>query len=247
MAKAFHAGLRKQCVSSEIASELGRKLDERPVTPDHPGMSCRRILASVLALLPLMAKAEPLTDIALVPAPDPAIVIQALDVTASIPAPPWTETPRIARDTDSERNRALSEQGTDVFRKAYVPKGQSFENWRELYAVQAETPLLGSAEAHRNLIAQRYQATCVNAALAPIFQDDTRQVFMLFCPSLQDDREMGEMAVMVFTKSQDTLVQVQYRRRVPSFDNAEGFQMPATRDEMRRLVQRLNQAHLLPS
>ncbi|MEP3846405.1 MAG: hypothetical protein ABJM43_13815 [Paracoccaceae bacterium] len=175
------------------------------------------------------------------------IVMRTLDVTASFPAPPWTVIARIARETESNWTRALSDSGTDVLVRTYVPKGENFEDWSELYGVKAETPLLGSATGHRDHAARQYQKACQNAVLAPIVQSEERQVFILLCPSFMETPDIGEFAVMVFSKQEETLLKVFYQRRVPAFDLANQSSLPSTEAEMKTLVQYLNQAHLVPS
>jgi hypothetical protein len=205
----------------------------------------KRLAAALLCCLALPAQAD--QRIALPLEPDQPILMKTLDVTASVPAPPWTVTSRIAADSETSRQKMLSENGTNLFLAAYVPKGQDFENWQEIYAVQAERPLAGNAEAHRNQIAMDYQQNCENAVLAPVTQSEERQVFVLYCPSILKQPEVGEMAVMVYSKHADTLLQVSYVRRVPAFDVLDRDSFPASNEEIRELVIYLNKAHLLKS
>lgn len=205
-----------------------------------------RLLAAALSLLALPAfSADFMRDAVEYAANDSArdkIVMRTLDLTAQIPAPPWTEMSKIAATTESERQRHLSDRGTDVFLKAYVPKGQDFENWEEIYAIKAEAPLAGNAKVHRDRVAKAYRASCLNAILAPVQTTDKRQVFILFCPSYNDDPERGEYTVMVYTKQADTLVEVFYSKRVPAFDINDRASLPSSKDELRSLVQYLSQA-----
>ncbi|MEP1537593.1 MAG: hypothetical protein ABJQ34_16595 [Paracoccaceae bacterium] len=173
--------------------------------------------------------------------------MRTLDVTASFPAPPWTEKTRIARETESNWTRALSDSGTDVLARTYVPKGESFENWSQIYGIEAETPLLGSAMGHRDDAARLYQQDCQNAVLAPVVQTSERQVFILLCPSFMETPDTGEIAVMVYSKYDETLLKVFYQRRVPAFDLSNQASLPSTEAEMKTLVRYLNQAHLVPS
>ena len=215
---------------------MWQKLDENGAGADPFAMVIPRfIICLSLALTPLHVLA------------DTAIIMKALDVTASVPAPPWTKIARIARDAETERTRSLSDRGTDVFEHVYVPKGQSINSWDQLYAVQAETPLAGDAQAHRDLTARAYRADCTNAVLAPVVQDRDRQVFVLFCPSLQGQPHMGEYAVMVVSKRDETVLRVNYRKRVPSFDLTDQSSLPASTDLIKQLVRYLNQARLIPS
>lgn len=205
-----------------------------------------RLLAAALVLIALPAfAADPLQDAADYAANDAArnkIVMRTLDLTAQVPAPPWTELSQLAATSESERQRHLSDRGTDVFLKAYVPKGQDFENWEEIYAIKAEAPLAGNAQAHRDRVAQAYRAACLNAILAPVQTKEDRQVFILFCPSYNDEPERGEYTVMVYTKKAKTLVEVFYSKRVPAFDINDRASLPSSKDELRALVRYLSQA-----
>lgn len=205
-----------------------------------------RLFAAALALIAVPAfAADPIQDAADYAANENVrdkIVMRTLDLTAQIPAPPWTEMSKIASTTETERQRHLSDRGTDVFLNAYVPKGQDFENWEEIYAVKAEAPLSGNAQAHRDRVAKAYRAACLNAILAPVQTKENRQVFILFCPSYNDAPDRGEYTVMVYTKKADTLVEVFYSKRVPAFDINDRASLPSTKDELRALVQYLSQA-----
>ena len=205
-----------------------------------------RLLVAALALTALPAfAADPMRDAAEYAAGDTArdkIVMRTLDLTTQIPAPPWTELSKLAATSETERQRHLSDRGTDVFLNAYVPKGQDFENWEEIYAIKAEAPLSGNAQAHRDKVAKAYRAACLNAILAPVQTKEDRQVFILFCPSYNDRPEQGEYTVMVYTKKADTLVEVFYSKRVPAFDINDRASLPSSKDELRALVRHLSQA-----
>ena len=226
-------------------AEMRHKLDPKASSGLIEPM-ITRFAAALLALsvVPVLAQ-DPLQDAANYAANEDArnrIVMQTLDLTAQIPAPPWTELSQIAATSETERQRRLTDRGTDLFLNAYVPKGQDFENWEELYAVKAEAPLSGDAEEHRNRVAKAYRAACVNAILAPVQTTAERQVFILFCPSYNDEPERGEYTVMVYTKEADTLVEVFYTKRVPAFDVNDRDSLPSTKDELRGLVRYLSQA-----
>ena len=178
---------------------------------------------------------------------DPSIVIRTLNLQTSIPAPPWTEYARIAKDSESIRTKELSSAGTDVFMRAYVPKGQNFENWDERYEVMAESPVIDSAQTSRDTFAASYVEACVNAVLAPVLDEPERQVFVLFCPSFRDAPDFGEVVVAVAAKRGDTLVQVNYLQRFPAFDVMDDNSLPKTHEEILEIVTYLNAAHLVPS
>ena len=209
-------------------------LDTAKATHDDKAMRCH-IFALIAGLI-----ASPLWA-------DDKIVMQTLDVSTSVPAPPWTQTARIAAETESRRQKSLSLRGTDTFVRAYVPKGQSFEQWSERYEVTAETPVVGDAEDHRNEVAIRYRQSCLNAVLAPVLQTPQRQVYIMFCPSFVDDPEVGELVISVTERRNETVVGVNYLQRVPAFDISDRETFPRTRAEIQDLVKYLNAAHMLPS
>lgn len=175
------------------------------------------------------------------------IVLRTLSLKTSVPAPPWTEFTRIARDSESMRSKSLSQEGTDLFVRAYVPKGQSFDDWQERYEVRAESPVLSTPEKSRDAYAAEYVQACVNTVMAPVLNEPDRQVFVLFCPSFRADPDFGELVVTVSEKRGDTLVQVNYLQRVPAFDIMDDSTMPKSHKEMLDLVTYLNAAHLVPS
>lgn len=219
---------------------MGRKLDPiRPGGHELTMFCCRIIVSLALGLSASIATTAAMAD--------QPIMMKTLDVAASIPAPPWTKTALLTRETETAFDRRLTDRGTDSYQRAYVPKGQTFEDWDERYEVRAEAPLKGNAQDHRDDTARAYQVACLNAIMAPVQQSDDRQVFVLFCPAFLDDPATGEIAVMVYSKRKDTLLQVAYKRRVPSFDVNNSAEFPPPEADMKQLVQYLNQARMIPS
>ena len=123
-----------------------------------------------------------------------------------------------------------------MFLLEFVPKGQSFDAWVELYAVTAETPLSGDTESYRNGIADRYRTACADYALQPVLEEADAQVFVLFCTAYTDNQDVGEIAVMHYRLKGGVLVNNYYHKRGPAFalDDPAGF--PLTGDEIGALV-----------
>ena len=93
----------------------------------------RAAILATAVLLPALASAhEPTT-----------ISVRTYNVVTLFSPPPWASAETVASASEIFRDEGETPNGTKRFILEFVPKGQSFEGWVELYALTAETPLEG--------------------------------------------------------------------------------------------------------
>ncbi len=197
-------------------------------------MRRRAITASCLALAaPAAAQAPGL------------ISVETYGLTTLFAPPPWVSPENTASGSEVYRNEAETAQGTRQFIVEFVPKGQSFDAWVELYALTAESPLQGHPADYRNGMARRYAEGCVDSALQPVLDQPAQQVFLLFCTGYAESPGVGEIAVMHYFLKDGVLVNNYYHKRGPGFalDDPAGF--PLTEPEIRALVRHVGALQLV--
>ncbi|MDJ0827670.1 MAG: hypothetical protein QNJ16_19440 [Rhodobacter sp.] len=189
----------------------------------------RRLTAALAGLAALAATPGAAQDTGL-------ISIQTYSEVTLFAPPPWSSAEHAATASEVVRNQGPTGNGTDYFILEFVPKGQSFEAWIELYALTAETPLEGSARDYRDGMAASYQAACRDSALQPILDEPARQIFLLFCTAYAGDPKVGEIAVMHYRKAGDVLIRNYYHKRGEAYALDAPDALPLSRDETAELI-----------
>lgn len=136
--------------------------------------------------------------------------------TITIAAPPWAK--GAPADTVSEVHRDQKDnQGVQVFIQEYIPKGESFENWNELYAVMVLDPVGTSLQDSVNLQLNIYSGNCVDVGASLIQSTENAVWFDVFCTAYMDNASKGEFATIAFVLDQGRLIKNYYHLRVPAF------------------------------
>jgi hypothetical protein len=173
-----------------------------------------RVLAVALSTsvlgLPLHAQEKP-----------SPIIANLFESTAVYAPPPWVKTANMMQEVETHQAQGAGPQNTEVIIMEYIPKGQSFDAWTELYAIHAERPLTGTSESYRNGMLSVYDDACVDVTWQ---QSNTVEVgselFVVYCAGYRDQPSLGEVAVFHMKKSNETLVKNYYHKRVAAFDLA---------------------------
>lgn len=148
--------------------------------------------------------------------------------------PPWVKSGNPLEQIETYRDQGRFDNGIDYFMLEYVPKGDTFEEWSELYAVFAQIPVSGAVEDHRDQQLRIYQDACssVNWQASNTTPEGVT-LFLIYCPSYQDQAKIGEVAVFKMMRMGDLLVKNYYHKRVPAFDmEAIGENPPISKDEL---------------
>ncbi len=150
--------------------------------------------------------------------PDLVYATRLFDTVLTYAPPPWVTTREEAGNVETFRNQAKTENGTDFFIMEFIPKGESFDDWHQLYAIYAETPLEGSLEGYRNGQIQIYLNACTDTTWQisdPM--PGTATLFIIYRPSYTERPEQGEVAIFSMMRAGKTLVKNYYHMRLPAF------------------------------
>ena len=169
-------------------------------------------------LLIFIASTLPLPLAAQDPAPDIIYTTRLFDTVLTYAPPPWVTTREEVENVETFRNQAKTENGTDFFIMEFIPKGESFDDWHQLYAIYAETPLEGPVEGYRNGQIQTYLNACTDATWQISDPSPgTVTLFIIYCPSYTERPEQGEVAIFSMMRAGKTLVKNYYHMRLPAF------------------------------
>ncbi len=161
----------------------------------------------------------------------PTFVVDLFDMTATYSAPPWITSETGLDEVEVSRQNGVSPNNTRVFILEYIPRGESFDNWSQLYAIHAETPLSGSVDGYMGGIYSRVQEACDGAFIqSSQTTPENVNISIVYCPNYVGDPTTGEIAYFNLQMRGDVLVRNYYHRRVPAYDLQENF--PVTREEL---------------
>ncbi len=176
-------------------------------------------------------------------------LIRLFDTVLTYAPPPWVTSLEHISDAETFRDQGQTSNGTKAFLLEFIPKGESFEAWSQLYGIWAETPLSDPLDAYRNGQIQTYQDACIapqwrmSAAMA-----DNRSLFTVFCPQYKSDPNMGEVAFFSMILRGQTLVKTYYHIRVPAFSLGDlskpGVALPISNDQIDKAMWTIEQARL---
>lgn len=140
--------------------------------------------------------------------------LAVFDAVALIAPPPWVADTDGLAGTQVFRNGGPSGNGTELFVQEFIPEGQPADDWRELYALSAESPLDGSLENYVQGQITAFARACATVDAARV----TEAVVMIACSAYDTRPELGEIGLFQFQKLGSTVVKNYYEVRVPAFD-----------------------------
>jgi len=164
----------------------------------------------------------------------PAYVVQIFDTVAEFAPPPWIKSFESLGDSETFRNQTETANGTNAFIMEFIPKGETFEDWGELYAILGETPLAGDVQSYRDAHIQNFANACNGVQWqGSNTTPPNTELFVVYCPSYKDRPELGEISMVVMMMIGETLVKNYYHKRVPAFEmTPNGENIPVDMAEM---------------
>ena len=173
------------------------------------------------------------------------IVVRTFTSVAVMQAPPWTTGEQAAAESEVNRQQGQVSETTQAYLLEFIPKGEEFDNWSELYALRAETPLEGSAEGFRNGLVNRITSVCTDGSFQLLHSTENSEIFATFCPRYKDNPVQGEVAVFKLIFDGETLVQNYYHKRGPAFSDKDTASLPIAMQDLRAVISRIDQFHLV--
>ncbi|PJE27038.1 hypothetical protein SAMN06297129_3232 [Pseudooceanicola antarcticus] len=174
--------------------------------------SCLAAFLSVLwlSLLPAIAGAQDL--------PPSQWLLSLWGQTAHYAPPPWVRSRELEQEVEIFRQQGVNPNGVETFIYEYIPEGERFEDWSELYAIYAERR--GGVEIEEAVIG--IYGIFANACEEALYQEieapsRDRAHFAIYCTRYIARREYGEVAVFSVVSTGELLVRNYYEKRLPAF------------------------------
>ncbi len=178
--------------------------------------------------------------------PKTTMTIRVFDAVAVYAPPPWTNGIEVLNETEIFQDHGEMVQGVKGFIQEFIPKGETFDNWSELYAIMAATPKTGSLFENRVDVEIDYNNACINnPKIVSIVSSKTRESVLAICPAYKDDPNTGEMMMITIREYKDTLVKVYYHKRGPAFDIDDPNGFPLSEADVKSLLAQQNVFKLL--
>lgn len=182
---------------------------------------------------------------------DTTAVVRLYDQVASFLPPPWVKETNAQYGFEGQvevsRQQGVSENNTDRFLLEFIPKGESFESWSELYAITAEKPLSGSAEGYMNGQVNVYANACDPVAYQNVVEQRDWRMTVIFCGKYTATPKTGEIAVFSQIKTGQMLVKHYYHKRGSAFDVNDMTSFPLPSEDLQSVIDRLGAMRLAPA
>ena len=192
----------------------------------------KKTVTSIAAFL-LLSTASPLAA----DTPKTTMTIRVFDAVAVYAPPPWTNGKDVLNKTEIFQNQGDMATGIKGFIQEFIPKGESFDHWSELYAIMAETPKIASLSENRIGVRIDYNKACINnPKIVSLVSSKTRETVLAICPAYKDDPETGEMMMITMREYKDTLVKVYYHKRGQAFDINDPAGYPLNKADIESLL-----------
>jgi hypothetical protein len=145
------------------------------------------------------------------------MVVGTFDHATSINLPPWVSE---AAPLNFESYEELAPTSTgEVYLMETIPKGESFNNWSELYALFAQTGVNGTAELYADQTLGDYSRACAELGMfkSPDNTASKAQI-MIYCGKYNDNPSQGEVAFFNIQVVDGMLLKNYYHIRTEAFE-----------------------------
>ncbi|MBD0865680.1 MAG: hypothetical protein GDA36_08810 [Rhodobacteraceae bacterium] len=155
------------------------------------------------------------------------MVMNTFSVVSAFSLPPWESAKSFGKASEFHRQQGKTPSGINAFIWEAIPKGQTFDNWTQLYAVFAQYPIRGRIQRHVQEQIGHYKMACIDVAVQETQNTpmNTAQ-FVVFCSSYTNAPDMGEVAFFNLQLIDTTLVKNYFHQKVPSFSIENGRTNP---------------------
>jgi len=158
-----------------------------------------------------------------------------------------------------EESEFYRDQKGPVFLVEQIPKGESFEAWSQLYAINGT--YLPNAQnltikQFANLNMGSFSQACgrENISITKLEDSTSALTIILFCAAsphgpvkLGYGPDKGEIALMTFRRQDDTFIKVYHEWRGKQFDAADNATWPVTPTVLNEMIRRFKGIHISKS
>lgn len=174
--------------------------------------------------------------------------MQAYSVEYSYRMPPWSTSSDLEETSETFMNEGEIAGGSRFFIWEAIPKGESFDSWTRLYATTAQYPVVDDIDLHVEILAQRYEESCVDSYVAkPNSKPEQTRLFVIYCSEYKDLENIGEISFFMMKILDSTVVNNYYHIRLPAFSLDDLDQLPLSEDVMARGIDLVGDLRLRPT
>lgn len=178
-------------------------------------------------------------------AQDAGLDLNLFDINATHQPPPWA-----AGVSDPERLQALTRtqiidtqlgDGSALYGYDVVPEKDSFSDPSQLYKTMGQDKRSGPPQGYLNGEINKYGAACTDAVLQDLIKSETRAMALLFCSSLKEMPDKGEIAIVDMNRlaGSETLVMQFYQVWGSAFEVSDQASWPASPEHLQAAIQSL--------
>lgn len=157
----------------------------------------------------------------------------ALDV--SIEGPAWID------GAQNSLQSGVGSMGNPLVISEFIPQGQSFDNWQELFAILIEEDTELSLDQYKSQQIGRFTGACDldPAHVFPFETDPHYMIFVIPCGNYKAAPETGEVAIIFMAMAKTHLVKIYHHFRGQAFPPLDMAQWPASQEAMQHFLDSL--------
>ncbi|MBB5517103.1 hypothetical protein FHS89_003147 [Rubricella aquisinus] len=160
--------------------------------------------------------------------------------------PTWHQGGDLSQSSETYADEGVTAQGRHYLIREAIPKGESFDDWSQLFAVTIEHPLDGELDGYLGGLVANYENACDHL----VYQQSRTtppnvRMISFFCGQEKAEPNRGEVAFFTMMMTGDVLVKNYHHIRVPTF-RPDRDELGVTMDEIVTTIRSLGALQVLP-
>jgi hypothetical protein len=199
------------------------------------------IISSFLLTMPAVVSAETSGSNL-----DDLLRIETGEVFVLLNKPTWHQGGDLSESSEIYADQGMAPQGHSFLIREAIPKGESFEDWSQLFAVTIEHPLDGELDGYLGGLVANYESACDHL----IYQQSRTtppnvRMISFFCGQEKAEPNRGEVAFFTMVMEGDVLVKNYHHIRVPTF-RPDQDELGVTMDQIVTTIRSIGALQVLP-
>lgn len=160
------------------------------------------------------------------------ITAQSSELEVSIEGPAWSD------NAETSIQDGVGQSGNPVTLLNMVPKGQSFDNWQELFGVMIEEDSDIDLAVYQDQQIGVFKGACeLNPSHVYTFKTDPHYtLFIVPCRNYKNSPQTGELAIFFITSVGVHRIKIYQHFRGPAFDPLDATQWPSSSEAIDRFL-----------
>lgn len=167
----------------------------------------------------------------------PRLTALSPSLSVSIDGPDWAGT------AERSLQESISGRGNPIVISEYIPDGQSFDAWQELFAIMVEEGIELDFDTYAHQQIGRYLGACDMDAEDVVVFAGEKEAYTLFaipCGNYTDSPSGGEVVYFFIVRAGPHMVKIYQHARGPAFDGKDMAAWPKGPSEMAGFFGALN-------